>query len=120
MIKGIGLDIITIDRINNIYQKHPSFATKILTPLELEIFNTLNDYKKLEYLAGRFSAKEALSKAFGTGIGKQLSFLDISVLNDKLGKPYIICSKINVLIHVTITHFNNLVASQVILEEKNG
>lgn len=117
MIKGIGLDVITITRIKELFEKNNQFMTRLLTKEEQEVFNQLGKYRQLEFLAGRFSTKEALAKALGTGIGAQLSLQDITVLNDEKGKPFIICAKVKDKIHVSITHFEDIVISQVILED---
>lgn len=83
MIIGVGTDICDILRI----KPGTGFADKILSVKELEILKTKKN--KQAYLAKRFAAKEAISKAFGCGIGKKLSFKDISVLNNIYGAPYV-------------------------------
>ena len=60
---------------------------RVLTAKEMERFNSLKGRRQIEYLAGRWSAKEAFSKAMGTGIGK-LGFQDLEVLNNERGAPY--------------------------------
>ncbi|GEK92078.1 holo-ACP synthase [Alkalibacterium kapii] len=116
MIVGIGLDVVEIDRIRKAYIKNKRFAKKLLTKKELEIFNELNGKRKIEFLAGRFSVKEAFSKALGTGIGK-IGFLDIELLPDRLGKPIVTQSPFSGNVWVSITHTNDIAASQVILEK---
>ena len=88
MILGIGNDLECIDRVKQMLVKLPKTATKILTPAELTVFLELSPKRQGEFLAGRFSAKEAYSKAVGTGIGQTVSFLDIEILNDTMGRPY--------------------------------
>jgi holo-[acyl-carrier protein] synthase len=86
-IRGIGNDIIEINRIRNSltrYQQH--FLNKIYTTGEQEHCFTRQD--PVPGLAGRFAAKEAIAKALGTGIGAKLSWLDIEILNSPEGKPY--------------------------------
>jgi holo-[acyl-carrier protein] synthase len=73
----------------------------------------------VEFLAGRFAVKEAYSKALGTGIGEEISFQDIEVINDERGKPIIHLLKEfsePSTIHVSITHSRQYAAAQVILE----
>ena len=85
---GIGTDIINIKRIEKIIKKNKTnFLIKIFNKKEIQ--NILK-YKsnKASKIAMRFAAKEAFSKAIGTGIGNSLSFLDIEVLNNASGKPY--------------------------------
>lgn len=88
MIKGIGTDIIEVARIRkNIEQYGQTFYDKILTPDEKRYSLTYAD--PAPTVAGRFAAKEAVAKALGTGFGEHLSFHDIEVLNDTVGKPII-------------------------------
>src|SRR6476620_6914225 len=89
MIKGIGIDITEIGRVKRILERQPRFPERILTEKEIKRFEQLKGQRKMEYFAGRFAAKEAFSKANGTGIGKKLSFLDIEVTVDQAGKPCI-------------------------------
>ncbi|MCO6018622.1 MULTISPECIES: holo-ACP synthase [Carnobacterium] len=115
MIIGIGLDLTEIPRIVKAYEKQVSFPLKVLTENEQQVFNQLKGKRKMEFLAGRFAAKEAFSKALGTGIGK-VGFLDIEVLNDEMGKPRITKSPFNGNVFITITHTDTVAAAQVILE----
>lgn len=67
--------------------ENEAFLTKILTENELVLYKALNhSRRKLEFLSGRYAAKEAYAKAVGTGIG-HVDFLDFEVLYDDLGKP---------------------------------
>jgi len=90
MIFGIGTDIVQIPRIERILEKYGNiFSTKILCSTELQKLELLPLDKHSNFLAKRFAAKEAISKAFGIGITKHnLHFKDITILNDNLGKPY--------------------------------
>ena len=74
MIKGQGVDIVEIKRINSALERFGDrFIARILTPVERQ------QCSGAAYLAKRFAAKEAVAKALGTGIGKQVSFQDITV-----------------------------------------
>lgn len=86
MAKGIGNDIIEIDRIKRAIQNHGAhFLNKLFTKKEQEYCQqSKNPYPRF---AGRFAAKEAISKALGTGFGEHLSWLDLEILNDSQGKP---------------------------------
>jgi len=87
-IYGIGTDIVQKSRIEKLFENYGErFIKRILTPLECSVLNAHHD--AVSYLAKRFAAKEALAKALGTGLGQELSFIDLSILNDKNGKPYI-------------------------------
>lgn len=80
----LGCDIVEIDRVKSGLENFKDrFVNKILSLREIEVF--IKRGKKAEFLAGRFSAKEAVSKAFRTGIGGKLSFQDISILPDENG-----------------------------------
>lgn len=117
MIAGIGLDIVDIERINKAYIKRPSFADRVLTTNEREFFHSLSGTRQIEFLAGRFSAKEAFSKALGTGIGK-LTFLDVEILPDEQGKPVITQSPFPGKAWVSISHTGTIAVAQVVLEDK--
>lgn len=82
----IGVDIVDLKRLDI---ENEAFIKRILTPKEQSVFYAKKTPgQKLSYLGGRFAAKEAYSKACGTGIGK-LSFQDIEILNDENGAPYL-------------------------------
>ena len=86
---GIGTDIVNIKRIEKILKnKQSTFKKKIFTKNEILYCN--NKRNPYPFYAKRFAAKEALSKALGTGINKDISFKNIQVSNDKKGKPYIL------------------------------
>jgi holo-[acyl-carrier protein] synthase len=88
----------------------------VLTEKEFEIFHDLKGKRKVEFLAGRFSVKEAFSKALGTGIGK-VGFLDVEVLPDQSGKPMVTQSPFSGNVWISITHTDAIAAAQVILEK---
>lgn len=115
MIVGIGLDVTELDRIQQAYERRQAFAERVLTERELLLFQQFTGTRKMEFLAGRYAAKEAFSKAYGTGIGK-LSFQDIEVLPGEKNKPEITHSPFEGNAFVSITHSGNIVAAQVILE----
>jgi holo-[acyl-carrier protein] synthase len=83
---GIGTDIISIDRINKSL-KNKNFLKRVFN--EKEILKCKKTNKSINCFAKRFAAKEAFSKALGTGIAKGINFNEIIVLNKKSGKPYI-------------------------------
>lgn len=83
---GIGNDIIEISRIEKAITKE-IFIKKVFTENEIALINEKGN--KAESFAGRFSAKEAISKALGTGV-RNFSLTDIEILNNDLGKPYVI------------------------------
>ncbi|XJS10776.1 holo-ACP synthase [Aerococcaceae bacterium WGS1372] len=85
----LGTDIIEIDRIVEVRGRQAKFPERILTDLELDIFNNYSEVRQGSFLAGRFSAKEAYGKAIGTGVGSRLRFTDITILPDERGVPVI-------------------------------
>ena len=89
MIVGIGNDIIEIERIEKAISKE-GFKNKVYTQRELKNIKKRGD--RVETYAGIFSAKEAISKAIGTGVRK-FSLTDLEILNDDLGKPYVVVSE---------------------------
>lgn len=89
MIKGLGIDIIEIDRIAKALERKGTFFVERLFTRNEQLSQTESSPNHLAtYYAGRFAAKEAVVKALGTGF-RGITWLDIEVLNDKLGKPYI-------------------------------
>ncbi len=88
MIKGIGTDIVEINRIaNSIERAGERFINRILTPHERQQLDQLNPEKHASFVAKRFAAKEAAVKALGTGIGSGVSFQHFTVVNLASGKP---------------------------------
>jgi holo-[acyl-carrier protein] synthase len=115
VIKGIGVDITELDRMETLINRQPRLKDRILTESEILIFEKLNGRRKVEYFAGRFAAKEAFSKANGTGIGKHLSFLDIEIISDDKGKP-VISKPFSEGVHLSISHSRDYAVAQVVIE----
>ncbi len=91
MILGIGVDLLNINRIQNVYNKFGNkFVKRILAYNEIELYNKSKN--KINFLAKRFCAKEAFSKAIGIGIGRGIDMRDIIIKKDSLGKPSILLS----------------------------
>ncbi|WP_391204811.1 holo-ACP synthase [Psychrobacillus sp. L4] len=116
MITGIGLDITELNRINSIKTKTKKFEERILTIQEIDQMRELSEYRQIEFLAGRFAAKEAFAKARGTGIGKECSFQDIEIIRESSGKPSLYFKREQVNGFVSITHTKEYAAAQVILQ----
>lgn len=121
MIFGIGTDIIEIKRIDKAVKDTPKFLEKAFTEKEIEMFKKKN--YKVETIAGNFAAKEAISKALGTGI-RGFGLRDIEVLRDGSGKPEatisnIIKERVNIdkyKIHLSISHDKSSAIAFVVLE----
>ncbi|MGL4570137.1 MAG: holo-ACP synthase [Clostridium sp.] len=122
MIIGIGTDIIEIERVKKAVERNPKFLEKMFTEREIEFLRSRN--LKSETIAGSFSAKEAVSKALGTGI-RGFAFSDIEVLRDSLGKPEVILSdkitklmNISLKVQVSISHNNDSAIAFAVIEEE--
>ena len=118
MIVGHGIDIEELASIKSAVTRREGFAKRVLTTKEMERFTSLKGRRQIEYLAGRWSAKEAFSKALGTGIGK-LTFQDLEVLNNERGAPYFSQSPFSGKIWLSISHTDQFVTASVILEENH-
>lgn len=124
MIFGIGTDIVEVSRIDaSITQFGDDFAKRILADSEFSSY--LQSQIKARFLAKRFAAKEAFSKALGTGLRAPATFQNIAVSHDELGKPILILSsELQTLLsskHITQTHISisdekNLAVAFVVLE----
>jgi holo-[acyl-carrier protein] synthase len=89
MILGIGIDIIEVARIAASLEKFGHrFGERILSKAEIEYCLAHNS--PAPFVAARFAAKEAISKAFGTGIGKHLGWQDMEIAHRESGEPYVI------------------------------
>lgn len=92
MIYGIGADIINIERVADILTKNKQrFIQHVLSEHERALFANKGD--SVVYCAKRFAAKEAFAKALGVGIGKIVSFQDLTIRNNEEGKPYFVPSE---------------------------
>jgi holo-[acyl-carrier protein] synthase len=90
--KGLGNDIIEIDRIRQSIERHGQhFLDRLFTQKEQDYCFKFKD--PVPHFAGRFAAKEAISKALGTGFGKEVSWQDMEVLGDEKGKPEVYFSE---------------------------
>lgn len=121
MITGIGTDIVEINRIEKAVKRTSNFIDKVFTYKEKEYFKTKNF--RPEVLAGNFAAKEAVSKALGTGF-RGFGLLDIEVLRDDKGKPivslsdkiYKLFSTGNFNIHISISHSRDNAIAYAVME----
>lgn len=121
MIIGIGIDIIEIDRIEMVINRTSSFVEKSFTHNEIEYFKSKG--LKGNVIAGNFAAKEAISKAIGTGF-RGFGLKDIEVLRDELGKPIVkLSDKVYELldvkefsIHISISHSKENAIAYAVIE----
>ena len=95
-ILGIGVDIIENIRIHKSL-KNVNFVKRVFSSSEISLAKNITNKKS--YYSKRFAAKEAFSKAIGTGFRDNLNFKDITISNDKLGKPtFVVTDKIKKII----------------------
>ncbi len=124
MILGTGIDIIEVSRIASSYEKFGErFVNRILRPAEIAY--ALSHRKPAPFLAARFAAKEAISKAFGTGIGRQLGWQDMEVGRKESGEPFVILHDGGQrlleesgarIVHLSISHTEHYATAMAILE----
>ena len=111
----IGTDIVEIERIRQACLRNSRFFAKILTGSELERYTQLGEQRQVEFLAGRFSAKEAYVKALETGIGK-IRFTDIEIGAKPSGAPCLIKAPIVDGVQLSISHSQAYATATVLIE----
>lgn len=116
MIEGIGIDIVELNRMKKLIERQRKIIDRVLTLAEKDDFEILSEKRRIEFLAGRFAAKEAFSKAVGSGIGQNLSFLDIEIRKDEKGKPFIV-KPFSEGVHLSISHSEQYAIAQVVIEK---
>ena len=90
-IAGIGVDVVDCDRIQNSIERFGArFLQRVFTEGEIAYSNSMKFPER--HFAARFAAKEALSKAFGTGIGKSMGWRDLDVQKRESGEPFVVLS----------------------------
>lgn len=117
-IVGIGIDAVELNRIQSAMEKGDAFVRRVLTEQEYLLFLNGTHTRRVEFVAGRFAAKEAFSKALKTGIGKDLSFQDIEILPNEKGAPILYQHIFNGIVHISITHTKTDAYAVVMLENE--
>ena len=124
MIYGIGTDIVAVSRLRGMWERHGErVLDKLLAPQEMDDFAKAAD--KGRFLAKRFAAKEAFSKALGTGVRPPATLTAIAVSHDDLGKPILdFCGQLekmlknkNLKAHLSISDEAEYAFAHVILEQ---
>jgi holo-[acyl-carrier protein] synthase len=124
MIKGIGLDVIEVERVAEKIEKEQGFRELVFAPEEIDYCEPKTH--KYEHYAARFSAKEAFLKALGTGWAPGTAFNEILILGDDEGKPQIsltgnTAATLHHLdlskVHLSVSHLKNIAAAVVVIEE---
>jgi holo-[acyl-carrier protein] synthase len=124
MILGTGIDLIEVARIAASFARFGDrFVNRVLLPDEISY--CLAHKNPAPFLAVRFAAKEAVSKAFGTGIGTQLGWQDIEIRRQESGEPFVVLHGKGAALfttrgarqlHVSLTHTENYAAAMAVLE----
>jgi holo-[acyl-carrier protein] synthase len=124
VILGTGIDIIEVERIEASYERFGDrFLERILLPPEIAY--CMSHKTPGPFLAARFAGKEAVSKAFGTGIGAQLGWRDIEICRKESGEPYVVLhdkaktlldSRGGRLVHLSLSHTAKHATAMAILE----
>ena len=111
MVFGTGVDNVELSRIQKALTRSERFVEQVLTAVELEKYNSFQSTaRKTEFLAGRWAAKEAFSKALGMH--------DLEIKNDELGKPFFTKHPFDGQVHLSSSH-SNLEAVAFVVLEKN-
>jgi holo-[acyl-carrier protein] synthase len=128
MILGTGVDIIEVARIRSSHERFGDrFIRRLLRDAEIEY--CLSHRDPAPFLAARFAAKEAVSKAFGTGIGQHLGWHDIEVRKKISGEPYVtlhdkgaslLTERRADRLHLTLSHTEAHAVAVAILEQTSG
>ncbi|MBL9139841.1 MAG: holo-ACP synthase [Verrucomicrobiales bacterium] len=125
MILGTGIDLIEVARILGAVERFGDrFLARVLLPPEIAYCRSYS--RPGPHIAARFAAKEAISKAFGTGIGKQLGWHDMEIARRESGEPYVVlhgkgaellAARGGGQLHVSLSHTDNYATAIAILED---
>ena len=132
MIFGIGTDVCDVRRIRASLERHGErFAQRVLAAGEIRVWQFRSarwPERGIRYLATRFSAKEAFSKAVGLGMRMPMTWRSCEIANERGGKPYIVLhgelkqwfEAQGLTAHVTVTDETDYAASFVVVEKSHG
>lgn len=128
MIIGIGVDLIEIGRIRKVFERRGErFKKRVFDPIECEYCEARAN--PIQHYAARFTAKEAFSKAIGTGMSRGIGFKNIVVKNDPQGKPQMlvngkakeVCDRLGAQrIYVSLSHSEKYATAVVVVEGNQG
>lgn len=130
MIVGVGLDLLDISRVERLWHRGlgERLMARVLTLNERALVSGRQE-RIVEFVAGRFAAKEAVAKALGVGIGRQVGFHDIEILRNNAGKPVCVLSaqaeeRLREAgwcppwrIHLSISHSQAMAGAYVVIEK---
>jgi holo-[acyl-carrier protein] synthase len=83
----VGVDIVGIDRVERLVTENPDIVHTLFTGRELSYCQ--GKRRCYEHMAARFAAKEAVLKAFGTGLGRRMRWTDVEIVNGEMGRPQV-------------------------------
>jgi len=118
--ESVGIDILDVERFNDMSENEDKLC-KIFTKNEIRYFNKYSE--KLTHIAGCFCAKEAVAKSLKTGFGKSLSPIDVEILHDENGAPFVNVEKVKLQkllnkrkIEISISHTKSFATAICIIE----
>jgi holo-[acyl-carrier protein] synthase len=124
MIYGVGTDLVEVDRVRRLLERYGErFARRVLGQHEWTDYE--RSPNRAVYLSGRYAAKEAFAKAFGTGLRNPVLLTNINVTRDSLGKPGLLLeAELEALLanrgvtrrHLSVTHEQSMACALVVLE----
>lgn len=121
MVKGIGIDVVEIDRMQRIVDRWGDrFLTKVFTEKEIRYADVRQN--PIHHICGRFAVKEAVAKALTTGWSRGFRWKDVEVTNNPAGQPLVILSGIarellkDCRVHVTISHAESVVVAAAVID----
>lgn len=130
MIAGIGCDVVELKRVEDVLIKHGErFVERILTPNEMPLYRkrlSLSQNHALAFVASRWAAKEAVSKALGTGIAEDVTFHSMEVMHNAKGAPLMLFRNAlgerlmneGIFVHISITDEKTMVAAFAVAEQR--
>jgi holo-[acyl-carrier protein] synthase len=123
VIRGIGVDVIEVTRMQGVLERHgPRFRDRVFTPDEQAL---APESGSGAFYAGRWAAKEAIAKTLGTGIGAECAWTDIVILRGAAGQPLVglrgqaaaTAKRLGIAtIHVSISHIRDLACASAVAE----
>ncbi|HEV3018866.1 MAG TPA: holo-ACP synthase [Burkholderiaceae bacterium] len=132
MIFGIGQDVIEIERVASALARHGErFSSRILGPRELAVYEARRrrwPQRGTVFLATRFAAKEAISKAVGLGMRQPMSWRSVEIVNEPGGRPCAVANgrfaaylaERRLRLHVSVADLANLAVAQAVAETVDG
>ena len=119
---GVGIDLVNVGRVRAALERYPErFRSRVFTAAEVQFCETLGD--KYPSYAGRFAAKEAFSKALGTGLRGAIGWAEIEVLDNEKTRPTIRATGRAAVIlagrkvHLSISHLSDYATAIVVIED---